>query len=300
MKTYSGWLWNRAPPLLVLAAVLWAGNAVASRMAVGNVSPMTLVGVRWLLISVIMALAAPTAIRASAPLLWRHKGLIALMALVGLAGFNALLYISAHYTTAVNIVLLQCLMPGLVLIAGGFLGARASGTQYAGVVITCLGVAIVATHGSPLEILALQLNFGDVLVLVTCVMGAIYNLMLPRRPKTTAPVYFAALAMASFVISTPMMAAEAGIGALRWPNAVGWGVILFTALGPGIGAQVLFLRGVDLIGPARAGIYNNLTPVFGALLGVFVLGETFAGYHAVGLALVLAGIWMGERGKRLK
>jgi drug/metabolite transporter (DMT)-like permease len=300
MKTSSAWLWNRAPPLLVMAAVLWAGNAVASRMAVGNVSPMTLVGVRWLLISVIMALAAPAAIRASAPLLWRNKGLIAVMAVVGLAGFNALLYISAHYTTAVNIVLLQCLMPGLVLIGGGLLGARAAATQYAGVAITCLGVAIVATHGHPLDILSLQLNFGDVLVLVTCVMGAIYNLLLPRRPMTTAPVYFAALAMASVVISAPMMAAEAGIGALQWPNAVGWGVILFTALGPGIGAQVLFLRGVDLIGPARAGIYNNLTPVFGAVLGVFVLGETFAGYHAVGLALVLAGIWLGERGKRLK
>ena len=299
MGNAPGRLWDRASPLLIFASTLWAGNAIASRLAVGNVSPMAMVGPRWLTICLILALVMPTAIRASAPVLWSRRWFILFLATIGLTSFNVLLYVAAHYTTAVNMVLLQCLLPGLVLLGSAAMGGRVLPTQYAGVAITCVGVAIVATRGHLEDILGLRLNLGDLLVLGACVVGAIYNLMLPRRPRVSAPVFFAGLSAAAALASAPLVAVEASIGAFQWPNAVGWAVILFTVFGPGLGAQVLFLRAVDLIGPDRAGVYNNLTPVCGAAFGVLVLGETFATYHAVGLALVLAGIWMCERRKRL-
>jgi drug/metabolite transporter (DMT)-like permease len=71
--------------------------------------------------------------------------------------------------------------------------------------------------------------------------------------------------------------------------------MLYIGLLPSLAAQVFFIRGVELIGPARAGLFVNLVPVFGALLAVLILGEPFALYHAVGLALVLGGIWLAER-----
>ena len=55
------------------------------------------------------------------------------------------------------------------------------------------------------------------------------------------------------------------------------------------------MRGVDLIGPGRAGLFANLVPVFGPALSVLILGEAFELYHAWGLALVLGGIWLAER-----
>ena len=57
----------------------------------------------------------------------------------------------------------------------------------------------------------------------------------------------------------------------------------------------IYLRGVELIGPARVGPYNNLVPIFGALLGVGLIGESFAFYHAAGLVLTLSGIGLCER-----
>jgi drug/metabolite transporter (DMT)-like permease len=59
------------------------------------------------------------------------------------------------------------------------------------------------------------------------------------------------------------------------------------------------MRGVDLIGPGRAGLFANLVPVFGPALSVLVLGESFEAYHFWGLVLVLAGIWLAERRKRI-
>jgi drug/metabolite transporter (DMT)-like permease len=64
---------------------------------------------------------------------------------------------------------------------------------------------------------------------------------------------------------------------------------------PSLLSQLFFIRGVELIGPARAGLFVNLVPVFGALLAVLLLGEPFATYHALGLVLVLGGIWLAEQ-----
>jgi drug/metabolite transporter (DMT)-like permease len=69
------------------------------------------------------------------------------------------------------------------------------------------------------------------------------------------------------------------------------------ALFPSLLSQIFFMRGVELIGPGRAGLFVNLVPVFGAILAVALLAEPFRLYHAAGLALVLGGIWLAEQGR---
>jgi len=58
---------------------------------------------------------------------------------------------------------------------------------------------------------------------------------------------------------------------------------------------LFFLRGVDAIGPGRAGVYINLVPVFAALLAVLLLGQAFEWYHGAALVMVLAGVWLAQR-----
>jgi drug/metabolite transporter (DMT)-like permease len=59
----------------------------------------------------------------------------------------------------------------------------------------------------------------------------------------------------------------------------------------------MFIRGVELIGPARAGLFVNLVPIWAAILAVVLIGEPFALYHAIALVLVLGGIWLAERNR---
>jgi len=72
-------------------------------------------------------------------------------------------------------------------------------------------------------------------------------------------------------------------------------VIALVALLPSFLAQVLFIQGVEIIGPGRAGIFVNLVPVFAAMIAVAYLGEDFHLHHGLALALVLGGIWLAER-----
>jgi drug/metabolite transporter (DMT)-like permease len=72
-------------------------------------------------------------------------------------------------------------------------------------------------------------------------------------------------------------------------------VLIYIAIFTSLLGQIFFMRAVELVGPGRAANFHNLTPIFGAILSVLILGERLDFYHAAALALVLGGIWLCEK-----
>lgn len=288
--------YGHAVLLLTVTAALWGANGVASRMAVGHVSPMTIVLFRWVAVFVVLALLLRDDLRRESAALRANATRIFLMALTGFTGFTVFFYLAGYHTTAVNITLLQSSIPPMVLIGAAlFKGVRPTPMQIAGLAVTFVGVLLIATHGDPRRIAELAFNRGDVMLLVGCALYAGYTLALRDRPQMPALVFFTALAAAACISSLPMFIAEFAMGLSYWPTLKGWLILLFVALGPSLTSQVFFMRGVELIGPGRAGLFSNLVPMFGALFAVLLLGEEFHFYHGVALALGLAGVWLSER-----
>jgi len=283
--------------LLTLTAIFWAGNAVAGRLAVGHIAPMTLVFLRWVLVLAVLWPLYGKDVRAYWPEARSRLGRITLMAFLGFTAFNALFYTAAYTTSAINIGILQGSIPVFVLV-GAFLmyGTRASLVQIAGVLATSIGVIVVATQGMPLSILEIGLNAGDVAMLAACVLYAFYTVALRDRPDMPGPAFFTLLALIAAVTSLPLLAAEAMLLGFSLPSWQGWLVTLYVAIFPSCLAQLFYVRGVDLIGPGRAGVFVNLVPVFAAILAVALISEPFAAFHAVALVLVIGGIWLAQRG----
>ncbi len=260
---------------------------------------MALTMLRWLLVLALLAPIVHGQVRRDWPVLRRHLPFLAAMGALGFTGFNAVYYVAAHYTTAVNIGIIQGSIPVFVLI-GAFAAYRTAVTplQVAGVVVTMLGVVLVGTGGDLARIAALAINRGDLLMVVACLLYAGYTVALQRRPPVAALSLFMALAAAALLASLPLVAIEAAWGQLQWPTATGWIIVVLAVLFPSFAAQMFFLRGVELIGPGRAGVFINLVPVFASILAVAILGESFAAFQAIALGLVLGGIWLSEWGKR--
>ena len=282
--------------LLTITAALWGANGVASRAAVGNISPMTLVLFRWVAVFVVLAVLLRDDLRRERALLEQHRWRIFIMALAGFTGFTVFFYLAGHYTTAVNITLLQSSIPPMVLAGAAiFKGVRPTPMQLAGMGVTLIGVLVIATRGDLFRIGDLAFNAGDLMLLAGCALYAAYTLALRDRPQMPALVFFTALAAAACLSSLPAFAIEFALGKSYWPTPTGWLILLFVALGPSLTSQVFFMRGVEMIGPGRAGLFSNLVPMFGALFAVLLLGEEFHIYHAVALALGLGGVWLSER-----
>jgi drug/metabolite transporter (DMT)-like permease len=283
---------------LTITALSWGGNAVAGRLAVGEISPMALTSLRWLIVIALMVPLARRDLVAHWPTVRAHWPRIAAMATIGFAAFNALMYVAAHYTTAVNLTIIQGGIPVMVLLGALVVyGTRITGLQVAGMLVTLAGVATVAAQGSLATLLALSFNPGDVLMLVACVAYAGYTLSLRSRPAMPQMAFFTVMAIIAFLATLPMLAVEAALGLTVWPGLEGWLILAYVALLPSLIAQLCYMRGVELIGPGRAGLFVNLVPVFGAMLAVAILSEPFRLYHAVALALVLGGIALAEKGK---
>lgn len=257
---------------------------------------MLLVSLRWLGAVLLILVFARRYVRQDWHVLRRHLPYLAAMGALGFATFNALFYIAAHFTTAVNLGIIQGAMPMFVLL-GAFAAYRTpvAPRQMVGAAVTMAGVVIVASGGSLERLIALSINRGDLLMLVAVTLYAGYAVALRRRPAVTSLGLFTAFAGAAFLASLPLTYAEFALGKFQWPTLTGWIIAALVTVFPSFLAQIFFMNGVALIGPGRAGVFINLVPVFAAILAVLILGEPFRGFHALALALVLGGIWLAER-----
>jgi drug/metabolite transporter (DMT)-like permease len=290
-------VWASPILLLVLTMLIWGAHSVVGRLAVGQIGPMTLTTLRWGVALIPIFLTARHSLRQDWPALRVRWVYLTVMGASGYTAFNALFYVAAHHTSALNLSIIQGAIPALVLLgARAFLGVRFSGLQALGALITMTGVVVIAAQGDPARLAALAFNSGDVMMVVAAVLYAGYTIGLRQRPNVSGISMLAAMALAAFVTSVPLMIWEIVSGGFVWQTLGGLLTLAFVALGPAFIGQLTFMRGVELIGPGRAGVFVNLVPVFGAIMAVVILGEPFAVYHVLALLLVVGGIAIAQRG----
>jgi drug/metabolite transporter (DMT)-like permease len=291
-------LWDRPILLLAATSLIWAGHAVVGKLAVGEIGPMTLTFLRWSLAIGPIWFAARGHLSADFRVLRKRWLFVGSLGALGYTGFNALFYAAAHYTGALNLSLIQACIPALVLIGAALgYGARPNFAQALGAAATIAGVAAIAAQGDLARLAKLEFNFGDALLLIACLLYAYYTLGLRSRPPVSTIGFLAGMALAALVTSVPPFLWEVWRLGPQIPSLKGFAVLVYAALGPAFLAQLFFMRGVQLIGPGRAGVFVNLVPIFGAFLAVALLGEPLAAYHLVALALVIGGIALAQKGR---
>ena len=280
--------------MLTTTAFCWGANSVLARLAVGEVSPMLIVSLRWLGV-VMLFFFVRQAIYRDWDKLKSHLPLLFMMGALGFTAFNALFYLAAHTTTALNIGIIQGIVPVFLLIGMYFVyRSPVSLLQGLGVIVTILGVCVVASAGNLDKLASLSINQGDYFMIIACLLYSGYALILRKFSGVPALSLFAVIAIAAFIASVPLSLVEVYLGSSQWPTRKGWIVILLITALPSFLAQICFIKGVTELGAGRAGIFVNLVPVFASILAVSILGEPFRGYHAVALILVIGGIGLAE------
>ena len=131
-------------------------------------------------------------------------------------------------------------------------------------------------------------------MLVACVFYSGFALGLKNRPDLSDLVMMGYFSLAAFLTSIPLFAFESFTSKFLVPTTAGWQIIVYVALIPSFISQILFMRGVQLIGPSSAGLYTNLVPIFAALLAISILDEILSLYHLIAIVLVFAGIAIFE------
>lgn len=306
------YLTPRLAALLTLPPLLWAGNAVVGRLMAPLVPPMTLNALRWtgtlavLLVLGWRAVATPTAWRAIVAR-WPYLGLLGLF---GIGAYNALQYMALQTSTPLNVTLIVTSMPVFMMAVGALLfGVRPTRAQMIGTVFSIAGVLLVLTRGAPDQALHIQFVRGDLLMLVATLAWSCYSWLLAKPPRWVTPPARAVVPgregpqpwnWAEFLLVQLLFGvlwADGAAAVEQWvaPRDVHWGPMTFAALayivvGPSVIAYWFWGEGVRQGSPALAALFNNLTPLFAAILSALLIDELPHWYHGAAFALIVLGI----------
>ena len=301
-------LTGRLALLLTLPPVLWAGNAVVGRLAVGHVPPLALNGMRWVLASLILLplgwrVIGTRGARAQVAARWRE---LAWLSFLGVGCYNALQYLALTTSTPLNVTLIAASMPLWMMGIGGLVyGVRPHGREWLGAALSLGGVLVVLTRGEAAALARVHFVAGDLLMLLAVMSWAFYSWLLVRPAPSMRGEARPAWNWAELLlVQTLFGSLFGGIGAgleygltgatVQWSPWVAL-ALLYVAVGPSAIAYRCWGSGVAAVGPAVAAFFSNLTPVFAAVLSALVLGEAPQGYHAAAFGLIVAGIAASAR-----
>ncbi len=296
MRKYSNWFVHQPYLLLTLCAMIWGGNAIAGKLAVGHVSPAMLTSLRWIFaVLVILPFALPH-LKRELPQIKKHFPFLFLLGSVGFALFNNIMYLALNYTSAINIGIEQASMPLVVFLLNfALFRIKTNYLQLIGFFLTLLGVVITITKGNPLGIFNQTTNFGDLIMLVAVAAYAGYSVALKNKPELHWLSFVAVLGFSALITSAFFTSLEYYRGSLILPDWHAAGVIAYIAIFPSLVAQLFWIRGLELIGSNRGGVFINFIPVFGSAFAVILLGEQFHFFHAISICLVICGVALTQR-----
>lgn len=289
---------------LTLATIFWAGNAIAGRVLVGSISPITLSAVRWGLAALILLPFGWKIFKPSSAL-WQNKSRFLVLGLLGVGSYNVLLYLALQTSTAINVTLIGASMPIWMLLIGAVLyQVKPTLLQMLGALVSLVGVTVVLTRGEPASLLSMEVVMGDLFIMLATILWAFYSWMISRPGQSTERQWpWAEFLMAQVFIGfmwtmlfegVEIATGHACIDLNYWTGAL----IVFVAIGPSLIAYRCWGLGVNGAGPTVAAFFANLIPLFTALLSAAILGDPPQLFHGLAFVLIVVGILVSSTARK--
>lgn len=298
----NGWgqrLFNQPYLLISTTMLLWSGNWVAGRYVAGLVPPVTFTTVRWILsLAILLAIGWPH-FKRELPVLRAHWKVIGLLGLLSIGGYNITVYVGLQMTTVINATLLSATFPITIAVVSYVVYRdRLTLPQAVGIAIACCGALVVLTRGDISTLTAFRFNPGDLWVILSQVIWALYTVVLRDRPQVHPMAFLIATVFVGLTPLIPATAIEllAGAEVHFTPGAIA--AIIYVALFAAVIAYLCFNRAIALMGANRAGPFFHLIPVFASLMAVVILGERIEPYHLLGWTIIISGIVVTQLKRR--
>ena len=294
---------HASPYLLLTTTVFtWSLNWVIGRAIVGHVSPLALTFIRWVVAVAAMLPFAWPQIRAHWPAIRRHWKTIAWLGFWGTGLHNAFAYVGLQYTTATNGVILNSSIPIMIMLLGwAVYRDTITRVQAIGVAISMVGILTIMVRGDLAVLASLSLNKGDIILLVGMVFWAAYTVFLRLKPdEIPGLAMLACCGMVGVMLLLPLFLFEllvlGGKVEFTVPTVL---AMLYVGIFPSFVGYVFWNKAVAEVGSNVAGIFVHLMPAFGALLAWIFLDERIQPFHVVGIALILGGITLATRTRKV-
>ena len=187
----------------------------------------------------------------------------------------------------------SCATLGGVLLAVLLLNEKLVPARALGAAVIVCG--LIMFGGEAVMTIGSQGVLGDLMFATAGLMFATFGALLRlwRVTANTASAAISVLTLAGVPVYWALGGFERMIALGWWENIV---QAVLQGLLAGPGALYLFIHAIMLLGAARAAVFPALVPPFVLLIGWLVLGETPSALQLIGLAIVLVGFRLAQKG----
>jgi drug/metabolite transporter (DMT)-like permease len=169
-------------------------------------------------------------------------------------------------------------------------------SQILGLILSVTGVLTIITRLDFTKLIHLDLNKGDLWLLVAMLSWAIYSIMLKTHKIGLNYLSFmTAIISIGLIFLLPQFLFELNNHQIIKFNIPVFLITGYVVLFAGLGSYILWNKAVVIVGPNKAGIFLHLMPVFSSFMAIFLLNEKLMNFHIIGAIIIIIGIYLSSK-----
>lgn len=274
------------------ACLIWSLSFVIARGVHDFIMPMSLSFMRWLVALIVVVLISRRELKNDYKILLTHWRYIVFTGLISVGLFNSLVYVAAHYTSTHHIGIISSTSPIWTLLLAGFLKIEAlSFNKILGSFVAFAGTLVIISSGDINLLYSIDWNYGDVLLLISAIIWAIYSVLIKYKPKELhAKSFLSAITIVGTVSLIPFFIYENIYYAKvnLEPRAIV--IYLYLGIFSSVIAWLLWNWSVKTMGAYKTTLVYYSIPIFSSIIAVFTLDEQIMPYHIIGFLLIIIGM----------
>lgn len=277
--------------LSATAAIFWGSSFEATRIALHDLPPWTAAAGRFVIAAAAIVVWMGMVERGGWQALRRNAIAFVVLGILGVAGFNAALFLGMRTSSPVTAALILGTVPLTTNLLEALISLRwPSRMALLGMVISLFGIALTVGAFS-----GAHLAPGDPIIFAGSVAWAIYTIGCRRWVREASPLatstwtmLFGAIALlaAAFMVENP-------VAALAHASASSCAAVLWMALAGSVLTYLFWQKGIAVRGPAATSVLLNLVPV-AALVFAAAFGRTPDVAQVIGMAVAIFGVLLAS------
>lgn len=292
----------RLIPILeaLFAVLVWGASFIATKVALRDVSPITVVWLRFAMGVIILGIAVTARRQFALPK--RNEWLyFALLGFLGITFHQWLQSTALTTSRASTTAWIVATTPVFMALLGWMvLKEKLTWLQVSGIALATLGVLLVVSDGNPNTISLKQFGApGDILVLISSVNWAVFSTLsrrgLATHPATRMMFYVMTL---GWLFTSSLFFSGPGLPEIPRLTLDGWlGVTFLGVFCSGL-AYIAWYDALQALPAAQLGAFLYLEPPVAVIVAALILTESITWAALLGGVIILLGVWLVNRKNR--
>jgi drug/metabolite transporter (DMT)-like permease len=281
----------------LFAVIVWGASFIATKVALQDLSPITIVWLRFLLGVMILGLVVVLRGQLSLPEK-KEWGYFALLGFLGIT-FHQWLQSNALQTSEAGTTAWIVSTTPVFMAALGWvlLKERLGWTKSLGILLAFLGVMVVVSRGDLSSISIGKFGApGDVLVLISAVNWAVFSALSRRGLKShPASLMMFYIMLLGWAFTTLLFLTSSGMSEFPSVTSNGWMAVGFLGIFCSGLAYIAWYDALQALSTAQTGAFLYIEPLIAVVVAFFILGEPITLASFLGGVVILFGVWLVNR-----